>query len=220
MEEVILHEFGHALGLLHEHQNPAANCASEFNWPKIYSYAKKNWRWDADSVRTNFQQYASDPRLRTTAYDKKSVMHYAMAAWMYNKGSHSRCYVTEPRSMSALDRQTILEAYPANVALQDKEIQRRATVAAKTMARLNLNAIQIGLAGTKLAAALGRINRKLQVQFAMADTGISFRSALELNPCASAGIKSASPASVNCGMAPDGSVIIIEVNPGDSGGGN
>ena len=74
--------------------------------------------------------------------------------------------------MSALDRQTILEAYPANVALQDKEIQRRATVAAKTMARLNLNAIQIGLAGTKLAAALGRINRKLQVQFAMADTGI------------------------------------------------
>ena len=29
---VILHEFGHALGLYHEHQSPVANCDSEYNW--------------------------------------------------------------------------------------------------------------------------------------------------------------------------------------------
>src|SRR5262245_40145530 len=29
---VVLHEFGHALGLLHEHQSPAGGCQHEFNW--------------------------------------------------------------------------------------------------------------------------------------------------------------------------------------------
>ena len=35
---IILHEWGHALGLHHEHQSPASGCNSEYDWPKLYAY--------------------------------------------------------------------------------------------------------------------------------------------------------------------------------------
>ena len=34
----IRHEFGHALGIEHEHQNPKGGCDNEYNWKLIYSY--------------------------------------------------------------------------------------------------------------------------------------------------------------------------------------
>ncbi len=43
---IILHEFGHALGILHEHQSPVANCVNEYNWEFIVKYLSgppNNW---------------------------------------------------------------------------------------------------------------------------------------------------------------------------------
>jgi hypothetical protein len=34
----IRHEFGHALGIEHEHQNPKGGCDNEYKWYQIYSY--------------------------------------------------------------------------------------------------------------------------------------------------------------------------------------
>ncbi len=39
-EGTVLHEFGHALGLLHEHQNPAGNCENEFRWEDDPGYVR------------------------------------------------------------------------------------------------------------------------------------------------------------------------------------
>ncbi len=74
IEEVSLHEFGHALGLLHEHQSPESKCENEFDWPRVHSYAKRNWGWDEATVKDNFSPYISDPRLRTTPYDRNSII--------------------------------------------------------------------------------------------------------------------------------------------------
>jgi hypothetical protein len=68
-EETILHEVGHALGLLHEHQSPESKCDEEFDWTKIFDFGTKYLRWDNQTVRDNFNAYFLSPRLRTTAYD-------------------------------------------------------------------------------------------------------------------------------------------------------
>ena len=42
LKGVILHEFGHALGLYHEHQSPVADCGSEFNWDFIFTFLERS----------------------------------------------------------------------------------------------------------------------------------------------------------------------------------
>jgi Peptidase M66 len=67
LDEKILHEFGHALGLPHEHQSPESHCGAEFDWPKILDYGQRTWGWDQAKIKYNFEQYTSVPRLSTTA---------------------------------------------------------------------------------------------------------------------------------------------------------
>jgi hypothetical protein len=50
---VVLHEFGHALGAIHEHQHPAAGIP--WDKPKVYEYyARQHWSID--------QRFLNNPR--------------------------------------------------------------------------------------------------------------------------------------------------------------
>lgn len=71
---VVLHEFGHALGLLHEHQSPDAN----LNWQvdAILSFASQKWGWNADDVARNITTPAAEDEVVWSLYDEKSIMHY------------------------------------------------------------------------------------------------------------------------------------------------
>ena len=72
----VLHEFGHALGLIHEHQSPASG---GFDWDReevIKSLSGPPNNWDLDTIEHNmFAKYDSD-QLLMTEYDSKSIMHY------------------------------------------------------------------------------------------------------------------------------------------------
>src|SRR5262245_17909337 len=74
MRSTILHEFGHALGLLHEHQSPNANCDAEIDWEAAYKIGVQIG-WDKVQVDRNFRQLAMDPSLNATKIDRKSIMH-------------------------------------------------------------------------------------------------------------------------------------------------
>ena len=72
---VVLHEFGHALGMIHEHQNPLGGV--QWNKPKVYSDlgGSPNF-WDKETVDHNmFETYDVD-QINGTLVDKKSIMLY------------------------------------------------------------------------------------------------------------------------------------------------
>ena len=73
--KVVLHEFGHALACLHEHQNPAAGIP--WNREAVYRYyARPPNRWTTSEVDQNiFDAYSRD-LTQFTAFDPKSIMVY------------------------------------------------------------------------------------------------------------------------------------------------
>lgn len=75
IQRVVLHEFGHALGLVHEHQNPAGG----IKWNKAAIYRDLSGppnNWTKEIIDANmFQPYAANETNFTTT-DFKSIMLY------------------------------------------------------------------------------------------------------------------------------------------------
>jgi hypothetical protein len=72
---VVIHEFGHALGLIHEHQNPAGGI--HWNKPVVYQYYEgPPNNWSKDDVDNNlFATYDKD-QTQYTDVDGQSIMMY------------------------------------------------------------------------------------------------------------------------------------------------
>jgi hypothetical protein len=72
----VAHEFGHAIGLGHEHQNPQGG----IEWNEdvvIQALAGPPNRWNAERVRHNvLRRYEQNQYLRGTAFDPASIMLY------------------------------------------------------------------------------------------------------------------------------------------------
>jgi hypothetical protein len=111
----IRHEFGHALGIEHEHQNPKGGCDGEYNWKLIYQYLEgPPNNWTKETIDWNLRQ-ASGEDLQMTKFDQNSVMLYQFPADFYNNGGKSKCFVPQPNSqISPGDRALVSAMYPAN----------------------------------------------------------------------------------------------------------
>ncbi|WP_162914253.1 hypothetical protein [Taklimakanibacter lacteus] len=113
----VRHEFGHALGIEHEHQNPKGGCDDEYNWKRVYSYLQgPPNNWTKETIDWNLRQ-ASGEDLQLTKFDRKSVMLYQFPADFYRKGAKSKCFVArESTRVSAGDRALLALMYPADPA--------------------------------------------------------------------------------------------------------
>ena len=72
----VLHEFGHALGLIHEHQSPGDG---GFEWNRqvvIKDCTGPPNFWDKETIRSNIFYRYKKSKISGTKYDKKSIMHY------------------------------------------------------------------------------------------------------------------------------------------------
>lgn len=75
-EASLLHEFGHVLGLQHEHLHPDANIP--WNKPKVRAYYAA-LGWSREEIDRNFFDPIDEQRPVLTDYDKTSIMHYPIS---------------------------------------------------------------------------------------------------------------------------------------------
>lgn len=70
---VVLHEFGHALGLVHEHLHPINNI--QWNKDVVYAYYAQQG-WNKATVDRNIFNKFTTTQTNYSTYDKYSIMHY------------------------------------------------------------------------------------------------------------------------------------------------
>lgn len=77
LRAVVLHEFGHALGCVHEQASPAANIP--WNKPAVYRYFKNVHGWSEAKTDANvLRRYSDDGTVSFTGHDPQSIMQYAV----------------------------------------------------------------------------------------------------------------------------------------------
>jgi hypothetical protein len=145
----VLHEFGHALGMHHEHASPAGGCDDEFRWnddpgyrgtvdgvgqfipdtdgrrPGIYTVlAGPPNRWSKAKVDRNLRQLAPSSAFQVGPFDVKSIMKYHFPDWMFTRGKASVCYSEENLVLSDGDIIGIEKAYPRSATEQRDQARR------------------------------------------------------------------------------------------------
>jgi len=110
---VVLHEFGHALGMIHEHQNPLGG----IKWNKEAVYddlgGSPNF-WDKATIDNNMFKTYDKNQINGTQLDKKSIMLYAIPREWTLDGFSSQ----ENQQLSPTDKEFIGD--PSNYPLTDK----------------------------------------------------------------------------------------------------
>lgn len=106
LRSTVIHEFGHALGMIHEHKSP--NC-DKTNWNKeaIISRYINQQGWTRDYVIQQIFNNDDPYYLDLSPYDRNSVMHYSFSA--LEMGTPTEIYNTE---LSVTDKSYMSSRYP------------------------------------------------------------------------------------------------------------
>ncbi len=157
----VIHEFGHVLGFQHEHQNPAGGCDFRFDddpgyipsldpegWygrdstgrrPGLYTYLGGYANYlPKDKVDSNLRSLPVSSAFLIGPFDKKSIMKYFFAAFMFLKETDSPCYTdSETRNLSDQDKVGAQRAYPSDPILVGTFIGQQKQILAQMAASPN-----------------------------------------------------------------------------------
>lgn len=107
LRRVVLHEFGHALGFIHEHQNPL----NSIKWNRdavIADLSGPPNKWTSQEIEENMFEQPSAHEVHGTPVDKSSIMMYPIpASWTkdgFNVGLNT--------DLSQTDRDLAKQVYP------------------------------------------------------------------------------------------------------------
>lgn len=108
------HEFGHAIGLVHEHQNPAGGI--EWNRDEVIAdLSGPPNNWSLEQIENNvFRKYSAD-QIRGTEFDGNSIMLYFFPDEWVSNGPGTR----RNETLSEMDKAFVAsaEAYPGRTEL-------------------------------------------------------------------------------------------------------
>ena len=107
-QRVVRHEFGHALGMIHEHQNPDALGKIPWDEPKVYAYYAQQG-WSREDVDANIFDVYDEDMTNFTTFDPLSIMQYAIPDSL-TIGTYSVGWNT---TLSATDVSFMRSQYPA-----------------------------------------------------------------------------------------------------------
>lgn len=107
----ILHEFGHMLGFMHEHQRPDAEFKFKYNTQKLYEWYERKYGWGLPKVYEqvfNFEE--NEGRVfAANALDTKSIMMYSVPAEILEAGSPA---IPPNYVLSDGDKKWVARLYP------------------------------------------------------------------------------------------------------------
>jgi hypothetical protein len=100
---VVLHEFGHALGLFHEMQNPNFNLIWDSSI--VYRYYQKKENWTKSQVDMNI--FTKRAASKYSKFDPESIMIYAIP----DSFTKNRIAINWPSKLSKIDIENIKQVY-------------------------------------------------------------------------------------------------------------
>jgi hypothetical protein len=104
---VVVHEFGHALGAIHEHQNPRGGI--RWNVPAVYEYfSGPPNNWSKEEIDFNVIQKYSMDQLNATQFDIHSIMLYSFPPQLIIGGKGT----PNNTDLSKGDKKFIAKMYP------------------------------------------------------------------------------------------------------------
>jgi hypothetical protein len=102
----VLHEFGHAIGCIHEQASPAARIP--WDEEKVYEFYRRHQGWSDDEIYTNVLRRYTAAETRFTAHDEESIMQYPVPEEL-TVGNYSIGWNTD---LSDQDKSFIARMYP------------------------------------------------------------------------------------------------------------
>jgi hypothetical protein len=109
---VILHEFGHALGLIHEHARPDGHLVWDESALREYYVTLTDGNWDWDTIQDQVMKLYDQKLVDSTTFDPQSIMMYRFPAGLA-KYADGRPFETDwNRQLSPMDRDFIGKMYP------------------------------------------------------------------------------------------------------------
>lgn len=106
-ERVVLHEFGHALGLIHEHQSPRASL--RWDTAAVYrAFSGPPNFWSKDQIDFNVLQKYDPAGITASRFDDKSIMLYQFDGSLFL----DRKPTPTNFQLSARDKKFIASMYP------------------------------------------------------------------------------------------------------------
>jgi hypothetical protein len=105
---VVLHEFGHALACVHEHQSPTFSRVWNKEAVMHYFQGPPNY-WSPDDIDHNVLSKYSPKGVSTTQFDPKSIMLYSFDGALFSDGLGP---TNSNKALSAYDISMIKSMYP------------------------------------------------------------------------------------------------------------
>lgn len=106
------HEIGHLIGFSHEHQNPFAGIV----WDEEMVYAELGGppnNWPRQTTFNNILRKLSPDEVIGSLWDPDSIMEYGFPPGLILQPENYRGGIDPPLSLSALDKEHVLQWYPS-----------------------------------------------------------------------------------------------------------